>query len=234
MQSGGRTCAKQLSDHEAALQINNMITDIRSIKNTLLDDVRQRGDTIPANWSRATFDERRATIQEHAVNTIGRFDKAAAEGWPSIRTSPSAFPYLDIDDISRAEVTLLKLISSRANQDPEDWLAFDASHMCDVFRYANGSGHFFNQNGVIIPGNGYGRLTANDPRRGHTRQILGFPRAHLAFKAQIGLYESLNDIAEAMSGPSTPGSRTWHEVVDKGGDLQSEIPHFATHLNSPL
>lgn len=129
---------------------------------------------------------------------------------------------------------LLNLISARVSKDPEDWIAFDAAHTCEVFHFAIEGYRPFNKSSVIIHRVEYGRLTAYDPHRGHRRQILGFPRPHLAFKTQLSVYKFLLCIAQAISEKAALGSRVRRDVVDKGGSSHDAIPHFASDITLPL
>ncbi|KAK4918306.1 hypothetical protein LTR49_013856 [Elasticomyces elasticus] len=225
------------SDAEAFTIISTEIAANEATLGKLRQMVFEHGDTVAKRWQKRTKVKRADLVRaampdvypskwiEAIVDEQSLFDDRVAvtnltKPLHQKGISPRKcwlLPYLNVESICEKD-RLLQLIVARTRYDAKQHLAYDLERTDIAFEHWHVK-IVFNANAVVMCNEAgrVGELTPYDAERIHRGDIVGFPRAQLAFEAQRVLSSFLSEIVSNLLAPglcdSPPGFCKLEEIV---------------------
>ncbi|KAK5675120.1 hypothetical protein LTS10_012194 [Elasticomyces elasticus] len=225
------------SDAEAATIINTDIAATEANLAKLRQMIAEHGDTVAKRWQKRTKVKRADLVRaampdiypskwiEAIGNKESLFDGRVAvtdltKPLHHQGISPRKcwlLPYLNVESICEKD-RLLQLIVARTRCDAEQHLVYDLERTDMAFEHWHVK-IVFNANTVVMchEAGHVGELTPYDAERIHRGDIVGFPRAQLAFEAQRILSSFLSEMVSNLLAPGLcdppPGFGKLEEIV---------------------
>ncbi|KAK5717499.1 hypothetical protein LTR17_016033 [Elasticomyces elasticus] len=226
------------SDVEAALIIRNDIDVTEKLLATVRQMVRDQGDTIHKRWRKRNQTQRSALIRAAMpdiypskwLEAVADVQKLFDEGVSNTATrhllekkvSPRKcwlVPYLNVETMVEAD-RLLQLLVVRTGYSAQQLLAYDLERT-DLAFVDSHVKVLYNAHAVVMceEAGEVGDLIRYDARMIHRGDVVGFPRAQLAFEAQKILYTFLTEVlSQLLAGglyDPPPGSLVLNTAVSE-------------------
>lgn len=146
-------------------------------------------------------------------------------------------PYLDLPTLLEDRPKLLALVQYRATYSPSEWLLFDWHQAKNVAPYL-GLQKAYNPHCMVVRGHNFGALVQWDMDSAHKQEMIGYPAALLALKAQRELMRFLRDmislILEGDLSAVTEGCEQWHKLAANNFAIPSLESPVLAFYESPF
>ncbi|TKA79367.1 hypothetical protein B0A55_02834 [Friedmanniomyces simplex] len=194
--------------------LENYISETAKNLGETRDLLKQYGDTLAERWSKY-HPRKRADILRKAIPDIysskwleayclfdEESDRVAAVHRPHLRykwRKGWLLPYINVETMSQDEKKLLLLLFVRTNNEPQEFLAYDFERTKMAFKDHHVT-IMYNHHCVLMceEAGRVGELTPWNGDRVHRGDIVGFPRAQLAFEVACGLSVFLRGVAKIV------------------------------------
>lgn len=215
--------SEQLTDDEAREMIRQFTAKTRVDLAYIRESLSTYGNAIVKRWQKRNT-EKRAALLRKAMPEIYKdkwLEARSCDGFRTYSVFTSAdvparkcwlLPYVNVEALSQDWTKILALMHARVTYEPADWIAHDIDcqqHGFDSAWLDVG----YNPHCVVVEASGFGQLTQWGMERAHKWEIMGFPRARLAFEAQSELSGFLSTMIKLLlgeTGNQTPqGNSQW-------------------------
>ncbi|KAK4543626.1 hypothetical protein LTR36_005271 [Oleoguttula mirabilis] len=224
------TYAQKYTDHDAHVILRECVRTTEHNLSYVSSKLQTYGDAILKRWQKRNV-EKRARLLLKAMPEMyqhkwfesrpKRSPQSTADRSLSSAAARSGWllPYLSVEALSQDWTKLLALMHVRTVYRPAQWMAFDNDSQQNGFESAL-LDLGYNPHCVAIDEKHFGELVQWNREKAHRLEMIGFPRAHLAFEAQSelsGLLRRMVDLLLGDTGDDTPqGSDLWDASAKTG------------------
>ena len=230
---------RQFSQESAQSLLDKFLQQTREAQKYLRNALQLHGDSLLRKWKKSKPEKKRQ-IMLKAREDIQVEQWIPMQGRRSFPTQDEAdrlritylLPFLNLESLQSSPMKLLSLINHRALHEFQEWLPFDMQQTDTAWKSGILATDYC-ECCVDVRSQDFGKVVPWDQADIQTRNIVGYPRAALAFEAQSTLMCFLRDVVKEILGgieTATLASK-WTVLVASGFRLSHDTEAMSSFAN---